>query len=79
MTVKTRKQGNSLMITIPASFNVKENEEYKPMIDENGILSFIPVHENVYEANKDYDFRSAMKEMGIGDNGNPIGKEDAWK
>ncbi|HIW72540.1 MAG TPA: hypothetical protein H9875_07945 [Candidatus Levilactobacillus faecigallinarum] len=40
MKVKTRKQGNSLMITIPSSFEVPESTEYIPVMDENGIISF---------------------------------------
>lgn len=44
MVVKTRKQGNSLMITVPASFKVGENAEYKPTIDENGVISVSYTH-----------------------------------
>ncbi|SEL10041.1 hypothetical protein SAMN04488114_1267 [Carnobacterium iners] len=27
-TIKARKQGNSIMVTIPSSFGVKEGEEF---------------------------------------------------
>ncbi len=78
MTVKTRKQGNSLVITIPADFKIRENKEYQPMIDENGILSFIPTRKNIYEQAADYDFKKAFKEMGLSDNGEMVGKENVW-
>lgn len=79
MTVKTRKQGNSLMITIPATFRIEENEEYQAMIDENGIISFIPVRNNIFEEYADYDFKKAIKEMNIADNGEMVGKENVWE
>mgnify|MGYP003362181593 FL=1 len=78
MTVKTRKQGNSLMIAIPVEFKVEENAEYEPMIDENGVLSFTPVHQNIFGQNSNYDFKAAMKQMNLTDNGKAIGKENFW-
>ncbi len=78
MIVKTQKQGNSLMIAIPASFNIKENTEYSPVLDDNGTLSFIPIHKNIFNENPDYDLRAAIKEMGLKDNGRLVGKEDVW-
>lgn len=79
MTVKARKQGNSLMITVPADFKVKENAEYQPVMDSNGILSFIPTHKNIFEQNPDYDFQAALKEMNLADNGEIVGKENVWE
>ncbi|MFD1550135.1 type II toxin-antitoxin system PemI/MazE family antitoxin [Levilactobacillus fuyuanensis] len=78
MTVKTRKQGNSLMITIPADFKVDENVEYKPVLDDNGILSFVPVHQNIFSQNPNYDFKMAIDQMGLNDNGKLVGKENVW-
>lgn len=78
MKVKTRKQGNSLMVTIPSSFEIPENAEYTPVMDENGIISFIPVHQNLFKKDPSYDVKAAMDEMGIGDYGQSIGKENVW-
>ncbi|GEP72750.1 hypothetical protein LRA02_16180 [Lentilactobacillus rapi] len=78
MIVKTRKQGNSLMITIPAEFKIDENVEFTPIKDENGVISFVPVHRNIFEQNPDYDFKKAIKQMKIQDNGKNIGKENVW-
>lgn len=35
---KARKQGNSLMVTIPKSFKVKEGTSLKPKLTDRGIL-----------------------------------------
>ncbi|MFT8424286.1 MAG: AbrB family transcriptional regulator [Liquorilactobacillus sp.] len=78
MTVKTRKQGNSIMVTIPAEFNIGVNAEYEPIIDENGVISFMPVRSNLFKQNPDYDLRKAINDEKIPDNGNLVGKEDFW-
>ncbi|QYH55209.1 type II toxin-antitoxin system PemI/MazE family antitoxin [Liquorilactobacillus nagelii] len=78
MTVKTRKQGNSIMITIPAEFNIGVNAEYEPIIDVNGVISFMPVRSNLFKQNPDYDLRKAINDEKIPDNGNLVGKEDFW-
>ena len=76
--VKTRKQGNSLMVTIPASFGVPENAEYTPVMDENGTISFVPVHQNLFMQAPDYDVKAAMTAMGVGDLGPAVGRENVW-
>ncbi|KRN81599.1 type II toxin-antitoxin system PemI/MazE family antitoxin [Ligilactobacillus acidipiscis] len=78
MTVKTRKQGNSVMITVPANFKIKENTEYQPIMDENGIISFVPVHQNIFEKNPEYDLRTAIKGLNLQDNTELVGKENVW-
>ena len=40
MVVKTRKQGNSLMITIPSNLGVSENEEFTPSVEKDGTIVF---------------------------------------
>lgn len=68
------------MIPIPANFHVKDNAEYQPVMDDDtGILSFIPVHENIFEQNPDYDFQTALKEMSLPDNGELVDKENVWE
>lgn len=78
MVVKTRKQGNSLMITVPASFKVGENAEYKPTIDENGVISYIPVHKNIFAQHPEQDFRAALLDLGLSDQGKTVGRENVW-
>lgn len=78
MTVKTRKQGNSITLTVPAKFKVGENIEYNPVMDDNGVISFVPVHKNLFEQHPEYDLKNAIKSMNIEDNGKIIGKENVW-
>ena len=49
MTVKTYRLGNSIVVTIPASFNIGENGEYQPIIDENGVISLLPVKHQIFQ------------------------------
>ena len=78
MTVKTYRLGNSIVVTVPALFNIGENVEYQPIIDENGVISLLPVKHQIFRGNAGYDLRQAMLEENIGDNDIPIGREDAW-
>jgi antitoxin component of MazEF toxin-antitoxin module len=78
MTVETRRQGNSIMITIPASFNIGVNVEYEPVMDANGVISLVPVHHHLFDQKPDYDLRAAMEADRINDNGTPVGREDVW-
>ena len=41
-TVKARKQGNSIMITIPSVLGVEEGEEFFFVKKENGAITLIP-------------------------------------
>ncbi|WP_125711573.1 type II toxin-antitoxin system PemI/MazE family antitoxin [Companilactobacillus kedongensis] len=76
MTIKTRKQGNSLIITVPAEFKIGENVEFNPMLDDNGVISFVPVHKNLFAQHPEYDLKNAIKKINIGDNGSAVGKEN---
>jgi len=78
MTVKARKQGNSLMVTIPASINTKEGTEFDVIQEENGVISLVPVHENIFAQNPEYDLRAGIEELNLGDNGQAVGKENVW-
>lgn len=73
MKVKTRKQNDSLIITLPSEYNIKENTEYTPMIDENGVISFVPVVKNIFAEHPEYDVKKALKAMNIGQS---VGKEN---
>lgn len=37
MSVKARKQGNSLMVTIPKEFNLEEGVEFEPILESDGL------------------------------------------
>lgn len=43
MTVKSRKQGTSVVLTIPAEFGVEPNLEFVPKQLPDGTIQFIPV------------------------------------
>lgn len=76
MIIKTRRQGNSIMVPIPPSFNVGENVEFEPTKDENGVISLLPVRHNIFSADTNYDLRKAMEAENIRDNGTPVGREN---
>lgn len=78
MTLKTSRQGNSIMIPIPVSFNIGENVEYQPSIDKNGVIRLTPVNQTIFKADMTYDLRKAIRKENIGDNGTPDGYENVW-
>ncbi|EHO49908.1 type II toxin-antitoxin system PemI/MazE family antitoxin [Lentilactobacillus kisonensis] len=78
MIVKTKKYGNSIMIPIPKGFGVSQGAEFIAVQDDDGAISFIPAHHNIFEQNPEYNVRAALQEMAIPDNGNNTGKEDIW-
>ncbi|MDR0899301.1 MAG: hypothetical protein LBM27_02990 [Lactobacillaceae bacterium] len=41
--VKTRKVGNALVVTIPASLEIKEGQEFTPEVDSMGRLILTPL------------------------------------
>ena len=78
MVVKTRKQGNSLMITIPSNLGVSENEEFTLSVEKDGTIVFKPAHVNIF-ANLDSKLMAKDREdLGITDNLNAVGKENVW-
>lgn len=42
-SVKTRKQGNSVMITIPKEFNIPVGKDYEPVLSATGEIIFKPI------------------------------------
>ncbi|MCG3401962.1 type II toxin-antitoxin system PemI/MazE family antitoxin [Staphylococcus massiliensis] len=46
--VKTRKQGNSITVTIDQKFNVPEGKEYYITQEEDGTISLIPKIEDFF-------------------------------
>ncbi|BDP82345.1 hypothetical protein EfmAA290_30210 (plasmid) [Enterococcus faecium] len=56
MITKTRKQGNSIMLTVPKDFNVPNGVEVEAKLVENGIL-----YEFVEPQKEFYDFSIIRK------------------
>ncbi|MDE3315757.1 type II toxin-antitoxin system PemI/MazE family antitoxin [Lacticaseibacillus zeae] len=77
-TVKTQRQGNTIMVPIPTAFNISENAEYQPTIDKNGVITLVPIKRHIFESNPDYDLRKDIEEEKIGDNGPAVGRENMW-
>jgi hypothetical protein len=48
-TVKARKHGNALVLTVPASLQVVRDQEYFVLKNESGVISYIPKLENIYD------------------------------
>lgn len=48
---KTRKQGNAIVVTVPAKFHIKENTPVRPKLTKSGIL-----YEFVNEDDDFFDF-----------------------
>lgn len=78
MIIKTKKCGDDLMLQIPAEYNVAVGTVYQPLIDEHGTISFVPIQADVFETHPEYDFKAALQQMSIKDNGRPVGKERVW-
>ncbi|ANZ57738.1 AbrB family transcriptional regulator [Fructilactobacillus lindneri] len=78
MVVKTRKQGNSIMITIPSSLGIKENMEYTPEVSKDGVISFKPAHQNIYENCNPSEIQNERQKLSLNDNFHTVGKENVW-
>lgn len=55
-TIKARKQGNSIMITIPSSFGIKEGEEFFFIKKDNGAIIMIPKIEDPFKKARDGEY-----------------------
>lgn len=55
LSVKTRKVGNSIAISIPKQLGVEANKEFVVYQSKNGGLIFAPKLENPYASNKIYE------------------------
>jgi len=47
--MKTRKQGNAIVLTVPTKFNIKPDQEYVAVKGELGSITYIPKIENIFE------------------------------
>ena len=59
--IKTRKQGNSVIITIPASLGVAEGEEFYLQRSDNGIISLVPKIRDYFENAKENEFSQPLE------------------
>ncbi|WP_125591143.1 AbrB/MazE/SpoVT family DNA-binding domain-containing protein [Companilactobacillus jidongensis] len=81
-TYKTRKNGNSMSITVPKSAGISENESFS-LQKENGNLIYKPLKEenNPWKNGhfKNHDFRNDMNklEFEVGSE-TPVGKENIF-
>jgi len=48
-TVKTRKQGNSVTITVPKSLDIQPGKEFIVVKGKDGAFAYLPKEENVFK------------------------------
>lgn len=77
MTVRSRKQGKSIILTIPKAFKVKENVEFEPSQLPDGTLQFVPVTKAFPEIWKDdpRNIAAFNREIGKQDDGADYDRE----
>ena len=49
LIVKTIKQGNTIVVTVPETLGVEPGKEYVVMKGENGAFTYIPKSEAIFE------------------------------
>lgn len=47
--MKTRKQGNAIVLTVPTKFNLQPDQEYVAVKGELGSITYIPKVDNIFE------------------------------
>ncbi|WP_125714856.1 type II toxin-antitoxin system PemI/MazE family antitoxin [Companilactobacillus kedongensis] len=62
--MKTRKQGNSIVISIPSEFKIPAGREYMAMADSEGNLIFTPKAENIFTGSDSEDLRPSRDLLG---------------
>lgn len=62
-TVKTRKQGNSIMVTIASKFGVPEGADYYISKEEDGTIILIPKIKDYFENAKAGEFIDEEDEL----------------
>ncbi|WP_203642167.1 type II toxin-antitoxin system PemI/MazE family antitoxin [Levilactobacillus andaensis] len=72
--MKARKQGNALVLSIPAKLDVKEGTDYMVMKEADGSLIFTPKEPNIFTSRliKKDDLRPENDDL----LGSRIGRED---
>lgn len=49
MTIKVRRVGNSVTLTIPKSFNIAPGAKFKAELQDDGSIVYRPEHQNPFE------------------------------
>lgn len=49
MTIKVRRVGNSVTLTIPKSFNISSGAKFKAELKDDGSIVYRPEHKNPFE------------------------------
>lgn len=47
--MKARKQGDSIVLTVPTKFNLQPDQEYVAVKGELGSITYIPKENNIFE------------------------------
>ncbi|MBO0471054.1 AbrB family transcriptional regulator [Enterococcus sp. DIV0242_7C1] len=71
--MKTRKQGNAIVLTIPAKFGIEENIDYIAIKGDDDSITFIKKKANLFKTAFEDN-----RELEVGDgfpDDNPVGKE----
>ena len=71
--VKTRKQGNAVMVTLAKKFNVPEGQEFYITKEEDGTISLIPKIQDYFEDVEENEF--VDEEDCLATNFQPVGSE----
>jgi len=71
-TVKARKQGNSIMVTIPSTLGIEAGEEFFVIKKDNGALTLIPKVEDPFKNAKDGEFYTPEENIEYIPSGNEL-------
>lgn len=71
-TVKARKQGNSIMVTIPSALGIEAGEEFFVIKKDNGAISLIPKIKNPFENARDGEFYTPEENIEYIPSGNEL-------
>lgn len=62
--IKARKQGNSIMITIPSALGVKAGEEFFVIKKDNGSITLIPKEKDHFAKVEDGEYYLPEEDAG---------------
>lgn len=71
--VKTRKQGNAVMVTLAKKFNIPEGKEFYITQEKDGTISLIPKIKDYFEGVGENEF--VDEEDTLATNFKPLGSE----
>ncbi|CAD7482808.1 toxin-antitoxin system [Lacticaseibacillus casei] len=79
MTIKSRKQGTSVVLTIPAEFRVQPNMEFVPRQLPDGTIQFVPVTTDKFPDiwnDEPEQIEAFNRSIGMQDDGVSYGREN---